>query len=440
MPHRVAFLQKDPLPDPLAMRLAAELTFLGEEADIFLPGAEPTWPAPLRSYAPSLVVIHCFTGMHGWAQGVAREARKATGGAPVVVVGQHAVDHPEVADGVDIQVAVIGPEDGVLPALLWRIAREKPLDGTAGVVVATGKARVEGAPTAGKPPVDCVIEDVEAYRRYPFIQDLGTLSFVTGRGALENCHALWRATHKEVRRRFQSAPRLTGEDALHRLHLHVQRRPKVARVAFRDDTLLLTDDADLLPFLVRYGDEIARPFSFLARPSLLGGERIAALRAAGADQVRLDVVPRTGADRFGQDADVGEIERVCRSLANAGIAVTAVAFAGWPDEGPSELQSTLTLLAQLPLARACVVPFSDLEACPPGRSTRRLARLGPLLSRMPTLVPFGARAADLLPDAAVAALFQAHHDLSFAVAGDIPFTNLVRVATSMRRHGHHLDA
>lgn len=440
MAQRVAFVQKDPLPDPLAARLAAELVFLGDEVDIFLPGAEARWPEPLREYAPALVVFHCFTGMEAWASEQARLVRRATGGAPIVMIGQHATDHPSVADGDPFDLAVPGAGDGVLPALLWRIQREKPLDGTPGTQCVRGGQPVEAPPLAVAPMQQGRVEDYESYRRYPFIQELGTLSFVTGRGTLENCHALWRATRAEVSRRFRPVERLDGQESLRRLHLHLQRRPETRRVAFRDDSLLLGPDAGLLDFLLRYRDEVGRPFSALARPDLLSDRRISALREAGCDTIKLDVVPASGADRLGQGIDPELIARTAESLSSAGIRVCGVAFAGWPDEGLESLARTLESLAQLPLTRCCVVPFADSEAGGPGPAVRRLARLGPLAARHSALVPIATKVAAWLPDAAVRPLFQAHHDLSFATSGEIGAVALLRLAASMRRVGHRLDA
>ena len=118
---RVAFIQKDPIPDPARMVLAAAVVFRGHQATVFIPAAERNLHRALRRFAPDVLVFSPPSGFHGWAIQQARELREVTGNAPNIFTGTHATDHPEMAreDGVDI--IMVGDPETTLPELLSKV-------------------------------------------------------------------------------------------------------------------------------------------------------------------------------------------------------------------------------------------------------------------------------------------------------------------------------
>ncbi|MCP4869774.1 MAG: hypothetical protein GY898_13765 [Proteobacteria bacterium] len=418
---RVAFIQKDPMPRPDLMVLGASVTFLGHQASVFIPAAERDLERALRRFAPAVVVFAPPTGFHPWAFGVARRISAITGGAPNVFVGSHATDHPEIAREAGVDLVMVGDPETTLRELLFKIDNERDLPGTTGTVAASPDGTlIEGPARQAMDELDDLpLADLEIYRRYRFVRHQTTLSVCTGRGVMENVHAGFRIGPKELERRFEQAPRHSVTEAIHRVHLHIQRRPHYRRVAFRDDTLLM--DGALEPwlgdFLDRYRREVGLPFQCGARSDLLGPEVVRELARAGCDLIRL------ATDARDHDADA-----VAR-LRAAGIHVQTISFLGRPGDGDAdslaELDHVLTLEPEHAFAIACdgtVRPFDE-----------RLQRVFPIVVDAPLLKPLALAAVGSGADRLLNKVFQLHHDLSFITSGELAPVDIVRIASRMRR-------
>jgi len=420
---RVAFIQKDPMPRPDLMVLGASVTFLGHQASVFIPGAERNLSRALRRFAPAVVVYAPPTGFHEWAFGVARQVSEITGGAPNLFVGSHASDHPEIVRERGVDLVMVGDPETTLREILAKIFKERDLPGTTGTVALSEDGELIRGPA--REATDALDElplaDLEIYRRYRFVRHQTTLPFCTGRGVMENVHAGFRIGPKELARRFAPAPRHSVGEAVQRLHLLVQRRPQVRRVAFRDDSFL-TDGA-LEPwlgeFLDRYRREIGRPFSCMARSDQLPAEVVDELARAGCDLVRL------GTDCRQQDP--AAVDR----LKGAGIRVQTLSFLGRPhetDESAIEtLRHTLALRPEHGFAIACdgssgLTPFVE-----------RLQRVFPLVVDVPLLKPLALSAARSGGDRLLEKVFQLHHDVSFMRSGELAAMDIARIAGRMRR-------
>ncbi len=418
---RVALVQKDPMPRPDLMVLGASVTFLGHQASVFIPAAERNLERALRRFAPALVVYAPPTGFHGWALGVARNVARITGGAPNVFTGSHATDHAaEMARAPGVDLVMVGDPETTLRELLFKIDKERELPGTTGTVaVDAGGALIEGPPREVMDDLDELpLADLEIYRRYRFVRHQTTLSFCAGRGVMENVHAGFRIGDAERSRRFDpTAPRHSVEVAIHRLHLHIRRRPRYRRVAFRDDSLL--KDGALEPwlgtFLDRYRREIGIPFQCVARPDLLGDDVVRALARAGCDLVRLHDPDEPSAGR----------------LRRAGIRVQTINLLGAPgttdDDAVAQLDRNLALRPEHAFAIVC---HGSAAATP---FVERLASLLPLVTDAPWLRAAALAAARQGHDALLGRVFQLHHDVSFVTSGELAPADVLRIAGSMRR-------
>ena len=433
---RVAFIQKDPLPDPYVAVIAAQSVYRGHQARVFIPAAERDLESAVRRFAPGALVFHVAGGFEDWADRVGQRLRAALGGPPVCAIGAFAADYPELARRAGIDFVLTGDPDETIPELLWRIEREKTLPGTMGTVCLGD----DGQLLAG-PPREAIADldetpaaDHEIYRHYGFVGGQHTGPLCVGRGTVENLHAGFRVGLAEVQRRFRPARRLSVNEALARVHM-LRNRRRYTRLAFRDDTFTL--DADwLAAFLDRYREEVELPFGCMARPDQLAPKVIDGLADAGCDTVRLGI--ESGDPALRQAAAgtaIGDdlIEAVTQQLRDRGIRVHTVSFLGLPGETADTARRTVDLVARLrPDHAFCFTVWDD-----PGAHTspalQRLAWLVPLVARAPWLAGLVASAMDTPGDAVYRRLFQVQHDLGFLRSGELPLTDIARIASRMSR-------
>jgi hypothetical protein len=433
---RVAFIQKDPLPDPALMTLGAAVAFRGHEAECFLPRAERDLHRAMRRFAPAAVVFMPPTGFHAWALQQAASLRACTGGAPHIFTGSWATDHPGCVREPGVDLVMVGDPETTLPEILWKILKERELPGTSGTVAAGPDGLIAGAPRAFvDAPDELPLMDLEIYRRYGFVQRQTTLAFATGRGVLENTHAGFTIGMKELRRRFRPAPRHSVAEVIERVHLMVQRRPRYRRVAFKDDTLLLDPHSGWLQeVLERYRNEIALPFSCVARPDQLDAETVARLAKAGCRRVLVGVESGDAALREAclgvAVPDEQVIDGVGR-LRAAGLGVWTVSFFGVPGETAETADATVTLNRRLRPDHAFGIPVMDEPGSAITPELARLAHLLPLATGVPGLSGLAGPLARLPLDRVVRAAFQAQHDLAFVASDELTRADVVRIAAGM---------
>ena len=433
----VALIQKDPLPDPLVMSVGAALGAAGHVAEVFVPGAEPDLARALRGFAPGVLVFTPHCGFDAWCRRTATRLGTLTGGSPAVFVGPHAGHHPDqvLQDGVDI-VLRGDPEVG-LPSLVDAVAAGHELAEVPGVVLASpGGKRVEGPePRPVRDIAGLPVPELQVYRRYPWVQQLGVLRFAVGRGGLENLHVDSAITPQELAGRFGPARRLPVEEALQRIHLHRNQWP-LRRIAFVDETLLAPGAPAgwLDELLDRIRREVGLPFSCHARPDLLEGGRPALLARAGCRLVKLEVTCGDEELRrrvVGASASDDRIRELVRELRGLGIAVQTVSFVGLPGESVEQGLTTLDLLIGLAPCHAFALPYRDGDALPEAGLTR-LRRILPLVVQQPRLRTLVDGALQRPMDGVWASLHQVHYDLSSIGFGDLSPAEVIRIALKMR--------
>jgi radical SAM superfamily enzyme YgiQ (UPF0313 family) len=443
---RVAFIQRDPLPDLALMQIGAAVHFRGHRADVFIPAAEHDLPGALRAYAPAALLFAPASGHHEEALLLARRLRADVANAPVLFCGPHAGEHPEslIAAGADL--VMVGDPESTLPEILNKLATDREIAGTGGSVAAGAGGLVHGAPRAFVEDLDRLpVPDLEIYRRYAMVQRQSTLSACVGRGVPENTHAGFRIGIHELRRRFSPAPRHSSWEAVARLHLALRRRPWLRRVAFREDSLLGGRGAWLDEFLGSYGREIGRPFSCLARPDQLDAATVRALAAAGCDLVKLGVESGDEGLRAwvaGVPIPDAEVLEAAARLREAGIAVHSVSFLGLPGESEESALRSVELLAKLRPAHAFVISVfrgdGERDAAPEGERVERLARALPLLLDLPALRAPLLAGARVVPRFLLDRAAALHHDLSMATSPEFTVLDVLRIGAKMRRSRRRL--
>ncbi len=433
---RIAFIQKDPMPDLRAMSLAAAAIFRGHRARVFIPAAERKLVKAVREYAPACLVFNVWTGFEDWALEQARALRAVTGHTPVFFVGQHADDFPEVVEDPAVDLVLQGDAEETIPDLLFLIERDRPLQDVPGTV-----AWEDGALTAYPPrePLDLDVWpqlDLEIYRRYRFVRAMRTLSIALGRGTQENLHAGFRMTQAELGRRFAGAERRTVESAIQALHLAVSRRKFYRRVAFRDDTFTLDPDW-LVALMARYREEIRRPFSCVSRVDLLDDRVMDALADGGCDMVKLGIEsgdPGLREQVVGKAVSDDDVRAAVDGLKQRGIGVQTVAFLGLPAETPETAAATLAMSVALRPAHAHALLMADEPGAALFPECEALWRLLPVAARFPFLESAVRGAADKPRDALYERLFQWNHDLGFLASGEMGPMDIARMALGMRGH------
>ena len=440
---RVAFIQKDPLPDPSLMGLAAATVFRGHQVSVFIPAAEKRLNRALRRFAPDALLFAPATGFHDWAEAQARQLKRVTGGAPNLFTGTHVTDYPEIAhhDGVDL--LLIGDPETTLSEVLEKLERghgkARDLPGTGGTVAAGPDGTlIHGAARHSVDDLDELpLADIEIYRRYPFIRRQTTLSFASGRGVAENTHAGFRIGLKELTRRFAPCRRHSADEAMRRLHLHIHRRPIYRRVAFRDDSLLMDDGTPWLSsFLALYRDEIALPFSCLARPDQLSEDTIRLLAESGCERIQLGVEtgdPELRHKICGVDMGNEDILRVNQNLRQAGINVQTVTFLGLPGETTESALRSLDLNIELAPDHAFAIGVAGPQGGPVPAPWANLQLLMPLVVRFPFLRAHVEQRMSGGSSQLLESLFQVHHDASFVTSGELHPIDILKIARRMKR-------
>lgn len=435
---RVAFIQKDPLPDPYVAVIAAQAVFRGHQARAFLPGAERDVISAVRRFAPGLLVFHVAGGFEDWACHTGGVLSRALGGVPVCFIGDFPAAHPDLVlrDGVDFVLP--GDPDETIPELLWRISLEKTLVGAMGTV---GVGR-DGSLEVGPPrePVGDLDEsaaaDFEIYRRYRFVQDQKTAPVLVGRGTVENLHAGHRIGLAELGRRFApDVRRHSVQGAISRVQMLKQRRPHYRRFGIRDDSFC-GDEAWLAAFLDRYEAEVELPFGCVARPDQLPPRVIDRLADAGCDCVRLGIEsgdPGLRSEIAGTAIPDEQVEAVVARLKERGVRVHTVSFVGLPGETEETAARTLDLVARIRPDHAFCFTVHPADGTDVTPSMQRLAWLVPYVARLPLLRGAVHKAVDTPADGLFRRLFQIQHDVGFVRSGELPLPDVTRVALAMSR-------
>ncbi|HEX6750388.1 MAG TPA: radical SAM protein [Longimicrobium sp.] len=264
----------------------------------------------------------CTLRMREAALEMVRAAKAA--GARVVINGSDPSDHPEIYLAAGADAVLLGdPESGV-PELAeaWLADPDAPLGDVAGLALANGDARAwRTKPRPAVRDLDALpfpawdLVDAEVYRR-AWTGAHGRLSWnvVTSRGCPYGCN--WCAKPLFGRRYDQRSPASAAEE-IRRL------KESVApdHLWFADDIWGLTAEW-IAEFAEEIGIRDARiPFMIQTRVNLMRPNTVAALKAAGAEEVWLGV--ESGSQKILDAMDKGstieQVRTATRTLKEHGI-------------------------------------------------------------------------------------------------------------------------
>lgn len=342
-----------PYPPLATLITAAVLRERGHGVALFdamlAPGTD-AFAAMLHAVRPRVVALvedsfnfltkMCTLRMRESALAMVRAAHAA--GCRVVVNGSDASDHPALYLAAGADAVLLGDSETGVPELaeLWLRDPAAPLDGVAGLALPADPARSNRLAVLGgrcEPRGDATVRrtharpavrdvdalplpawdlvDAEAYRR-AWTGAHGRLSWnvVTSRGCPYGCN--WCAKPLFGRRYDQRSPRNAA--------LEIRRlRDTVApdHLWFADDIFGLTAE-----WIQAFADEVARldartPFTIQTRVNLMRPATVAALAAAGAEEVWLGV--ESGSQRILDAMDKGtridQVRTATRTLKQHGI-------------------------------------------------------------------------------------------------------------------------
>lgn len=288
--------------------------------DAMLAGGEEEFAAMLEAERPRVVALvedsfnfltkMCTLRMREAALEMIRAARAA--GCRVVVNGSDATDHPALYLGAGAHCVLLGDAEHGVPELaaLWLEDPAAPLDAVPGLVLAGGDGGVRRTrPRAAVRDLDALpfpawdLVEAEAYRR-AWVGAHGRLSWnvVTSRGCPYACN--WCAKPQFGRRYDQRSPASAAEE-IRRL------KETVApdHLWFADDIFGLTAE-----WIEAFADEVAArgartPFMMQTRANLMRPATVAALAAAGAEEVWMGV--ESGSQKILDAMDKGtKVEQV----------------------------------------------------------------------------------------------------------------------------------
>ncbi len=427
---RVAFIKKDPLPDPVVVSLAGVLTHGGHAGEVFVPGAEVGLAKAIGDFAPDVVLFTPHSGFEPWCIEQAR-ALKRICDALVVFALPHPAEHqdPVQEDCVDLQI--LGDPEWTLADLLTRLAAGGEPEETTGTV-ASGSAAPARDPIADLDELPS--GDYDVYRRYPWVRKLGTLRFAIGRGVVDNLHADSTLPSEELALLHQPARRHQPDEAVRRLQEQITCRRQTSRIAFVDDSITSSGDSGewLTEFLDLYVLHVARPFSCSARADQLTPAVVHQLARAGCDLIRLGIICGDEGLRersIGLPLPDSTIRAVAGRLRSAGIAIHTVSFIGLPGETFESAVKTLDLNLELRPAHAFAIPVLGGDQSP---KTGRLQKLLPIAVDFPWSRRLVLRAIRRPRGAGFGTVFQLHHDLSTLFTGDLGRREVAGVALKMR--------
>jgi len=276
-------------------------------------------------------------------------AAAADRGARVVVNGSDASDHPEryLAAGAD--AVIVGEAEHTFMALLDALSSDPAasLDGVAGLALDDGCGKPRYTPRRPSirdldalplPAWDLV--DADAYAR-AWRKAHGRFSWnaVTSRGCPYGCN--WCAKPIFGRRYAQRSP----EDVARELR-HLKDTVNPEHLWFADDIFGLTER-----WIVDFGRAVDRldariPFMMQSRANLMTPAAVAALAAAGAEEVWLGV--ESGSQRILDAMDKGttidEVRAATRALKAGGVRACWFIQLGYPSEAWDDIEMTRELI------------------------------------------------------------------------------------------------
>jgi len=324
-----------PYPPLGTLYAASHLRERGYEVALFdatLAEGEHEFEEALARHRPRFLVLFedsfnfltkmCTLRMREAALEMIRAARAA--GCRVVVNGSDATDHPALYLSAGADCVLLGdPETGVPElAAVWQEDAGAPLELVPGLVLAgTDGGLRRTRPRAAVRDLDALpfpawdLVDAEAYRR-AWVGAHGRLSWnvVTSRGCPYACN--WCAKPQFGRRYDQRSPASAAEE-IRRLRDSV--RPD--HLWFADDIFGLTAE-----WIQEFADEVTArgartPFMMQTRANLMRPATVAALAAAGAEEVWMGV--ESGSQKILDAMDKGtrveQVRTATRTLKEHGI-------------------------------------------------------------------------------------------------------------------------
>ena len=327
--------------------LASVLKRAGHQVDLFVEDAEGDLIESLRRARPDLVAFSCTTGVHVWAQGVAREIKQALG-LPIIMGGAHPTFFPQLINNSDIDIICRGEGEAAIVELANRMSSGRDYSDIPGLWVKRDGDIIKNDLALLEENLDHIpFPDREIYYRYEFFRRDTVRHFITGRGCPFACTYCYNLRMRQLVAgkgrylRQRSADNVISELVTVRDHHNLK------TVYFVDDTLFL-DGSWSEEFLERYRSEVRLPFICNTKVALLRDDLIAKLKRsychavqfgieAGNEEIRRKVLQRRETNE--------EIIAAARALRTAGIRFLTYNMVGLPGETLDNAWETMRLNA-----------------------------------------------------------------------------------------------
>jgi anaerobic magnesium-protoporphyrin IX monomethyl ester cyclase len=324
-----------PYPPLATLLIAAQLRERGHRVALFdatLASGVDEFVATLRATRPTIVGIleDNFNYLTKMCTETSRRATHAmiaaarASGCRVAVNGSDATDLPALYVAAGADAVLLREADVSFPAVAdaWRGSPDALLAGIPGLALRRGEGTIGyTSPALSPDDLDSLplpawdLIDIERYRRaWNAAHGLFSWNMVTSRGCPFGCN--WCAKPIFGRRYVQRSPQSVAEE-LRRLKTEV--RPD--HIWFADDIFGLT-----APWIESFASEVVArdartPFTIQCRTDLMQPRVVAALAAAGAQEVWLGVESGSQAilDAMDKETTVDSVREATRALKAAGI-------------------------------------------------------------------------------------------------------------------------
>jgi anaerobic magnesium-protoporphyrin IX monomethyl ester cyclase len=257
--------------------LASVLKRAGHQVDLFVEDAESDFIESLRRVHPDLVAFSCTTGVHVWAQGLAREIKQSLG-LPIIMGGAHPTFFPQVINNPDIDIICRGEGEAAIVELADRMSSGRDYSDIPGLWVKRDGDIIRNDLALLEENLDRIpFPDREIYYRYEFFRRDTVRYFITGRGCPFACTYCYNLRMRQLVAGKGRYLRQRSVDNVISELVEVRDHHNLKTVYFVDDTLFL-DRSWSEEFLERYRAEVRLPFICNTKAALLREDLVAQLK------------------------------------------------------------------------------------------------------------------------------------------------------------------
>jgi len=341
---KIVFVQRLMYEFPGTAMLSACLKRSGHETDVVI--AEKPLPSDPIFQGATLIAFSVMTGSQGWAIATAHRLKQASE-ALVVFGGPHPTHCPEIINQEPVDIVCRGEGEEAIVELADRLDQGLPIADIANLWV-------KSAGNVTRNEVRPLIADLDAlpmpdrdiyYNRYALLAQNTHKQFFAGRGCPYSCSF---CSNQSLRRLYAGKGTFvrwrSPEQVLHEI-LHVQKKSRLAKVFFHDDTFALSH-AWLEQFLALYEEQVGLPFYCQSRADTLTENLVKKMKTAGCHCVFFAI--ESGVDRHRQgilrkDLDETKITQCAQMLKKHGIKISTYNLIGIPGETLEDAFETIRL-------------------------------------------------------------------------------------------------